>query len=80
MTTDLLCPTCQGEKRGAGLCPECDDLFHVPERDRDRDREADETQSGSVERSEIEPGPQASPKPGPDQPTEARSGDRGERR
>ncbi len=27
------------------------------DRDRDRDREADETQSGSVERSEIEPGP-----------------------
>lgn len=29
--------------------------------DRDRDRAADETRSGSVERSEIEPGPKASP-------------------
>ena len=30
-------------------------------RDRDRDPEGDETRSGSVERSEIEPGPKASP-------------------
>lgn len=31
-------------------------------RDRDRHPEGDETRSGSVERSEIEPGPKASPK------------------
>lgn len=40
--------------------------FEARYSDRDRDRAADETRSGSVERSEIEPGPKASPNLPPD--------------